>query len=367
AQYCAERFRESHATGYLLSIDLSQAKPFRQLEWVRRFEYQLSDALAEGATGADTPVYFSVAEEHPDLEAIINLRHSDALAVAAVAVRYGIKSNDSHLVSRRWQMLMSQSHHDGRLKLIPHMSLNPISGLHALETGDCVMPTGLFEAGTDTAWLMLELNASRLVDDVRPRETLAACLRFADNLIDAIDWPRPVLQLDALLNRRVCLHVTGIGDMLLHRGMRPDSIKTFTWLKRWLSFVRRSLLRESRLLAELRGPFPELGANELMEELALRYGTENARQLLKNSFLRHRHVLALSPFSLFPQTTTSHDDGRWLGLVSTLECADALTMYGPDPRQRLSRDDWQRLLQLTGALARSNVVITGNSSVSRFA
>jgi len=354
--FCYERFSEAHENDCLLNIDLSRVSPADSLDWVREFEQQLADAFA-----ADVPVCFSVTDEHPDLEAVIRLRNSDLLATASVAVRYGECLDGSDRNTDRGEMLAEQSHADARLKLVPHRSLRPISGFHSRERGDCVMPAGLFEAGTDTAWLMLEVDAARLANARYPRRKLSECLRFADNLIDVIDWPRPVLQLDALLNRRVCLHVTGIGDLLTERGMHPRCADTFLWLKRWLSFVSRSLLRESRVLANDRGPFPQLGTSELIAELAPRYGVENAKQIVRNSCLRHRHVLALSPFALFPSKTSVVPADLWINLIPALQCADALTMYGPDSRQRLSQFSWHRLLQLTGALARAH------QAVSKFA
>jgi hypothetical protein len=370
--FCAERFREAQATGCLLSIDLSHARPDARSDtagsWVRLFERQLAAELQSDRSNAPAvPVCFSVTEQHPDLEAIISLRHSSLLATVAIAVRYGDCLMGSGTASARGQLLVRHSHADFRLKLVPHMSLRPLTGLHAHEQGDSVMPSGMFEAAKDTAWLMLEVNAVQLAAAVRPREQLSLSLRFADNLIDVIEWPRPVLQLDALLNRRVGLHITGIGDLLCDRGMSPHKPETFAWLNRWLGFVRRCLLRESRLLAAQRGPFPQLDADELIAELAPRYGADNARQLLKNSILRHRHVLALSPFALFPDKPATCPDSSWLNLIPALKYADALTMYGPDPRERLSASDWSRLLQLTGALAGANTVVTETTAVSKFA
>jgi hypothetical protein len=364
--FCAERFRQAMAQGCLLSIDLSQVQPTEQDNWVGCFERHLAAALkADQQTATEVPVYFSVCDQHPDLEAIIALRHSTLLATAAVAVRFSHSLLGQGSTSERGQLLIRHSHTDTRLKLVPKLSLRPISGLHENERGDSVMPSGLFEASTDTAWLMLEINATQLAKQARPREALSRCLRFADNLIDAIEWPRPVLQLDALLNRRVSLHITGIGDLLCQRGMQPQLATTFTWLRRWLECVRRCLLRESRLLAAHRGPFPQLGADELIAELAPRYGAENARQLLKNSYYRHRHVLALSPYALFPAQPSPCPDNNWLNLIPALECADALTMYGPDPRHRLTAQHWARLLQLTAALAGANTLVTGGAGAGK--
>ena len=46
------------------------------------------------------------------------------------------------------------------------------------------------------------------------RRLLRAVLRLADNLVDQLDWPSPELAQDALVNRRLAVHVTGIGDLV---------------------------------------------------------------------------------------------------------------------------------------------------------
>jgi len=297
---------------------------------------------------------FSLLDEHPGIKEFIALRRSRALGYPSLAVRY---TSGLLRCEHSWQDLVTVSHTDSRIKLVPVMALRPLSGLHMLERGDCVMPESLFEISADTAWLMLEIDATRLGPPVKMKRQLADCLCFADNLIDQINWPRPTLQLDALLNRRVGIHISHLGDLLSDQGMHPDRVETFHWLKRWLAFVRRCFVHESMLLARRRGPFPELGATELIAELTPRYGVNAARRLVQNKSLRHRHILALSPFSLFPAKATICTDEHWLNLIPALGCADALTMFGPDPRARLSLQAWRCLLQMTGALGASDAEI----------
>jgi hypothetical protein len=357
--FCSERLADARHKGYRLGIDLSQARPAADGNWVRQLQTKLAGGASnDSGCNISNKLFFSVLDDHPDLESILGLRCSRRLGYPTIAVRYRSGVSDSADNADRWRMLVGTSHADCRIKLIPRMAMRPLSGLQTLEKGDCVMPLSLFEVGNDTAWLILEIDAVRLAESTHPRAKLSASLRFADNLIDAIHWPRPALHVDALLNRRVGFHLTGLGDLLSKRVMNPVQVDTFRWLKRWLGFVRHCLMHESRLLARRRGPFPQLGANELIAELTPRYGLHNAKRLLNNSCLRHRHILALSPFALFPARPGSYPDKHWLNLIPVLNCADALTMYGPDPRSRLSRRDWHRLLQLTGALGAGKTVVT---------
>jgi hypothetical protein len=219
------------------------------------------------------------------------------------------------------------------------------------------MPSSLFEAPPATAWLTLDIDARGLKHSGKIRARLAACLRFADNLIDTLDWPEPSLRLDALLNRRVAIHVSHIGNKLAEQGRIPSASSTFSELQRWLLFVRRCFVHESMLLARRRGPFPELCANELIANLTPCYGVADARALVRNRLLRHRHLLALSPLALFPDPACPGPAHAWLGLIPAIGCADAITMYGGDVRTRLSAGNWSKLLQLTGAVAANSLAV----------
>jgi hypothetical protein len=207
------------------------------------------------------------------------------------------------------------------------------------------------EVATDTAWLMLTIDATALAAPGKLRCQLADCLRFADNLIDEVPWSRPTLQLDALLNRRVGIQIVRLGEYLKLQGLVPGQMATFVHLKRWLRFVRHCIVRESAALARGRGPFPELGADQLIAELAPRYGVQNAHQLVRNRFLRHRHLLAISPYALFPDEPDPARDEASIDLLPAIRVADAITMYGPDVRSRLSLEAWRKLLEMTGAQA----------------
>jgi hypothetical protein len=122
-------------------------------------------------------------------------------------------------------------------------------------------------------------------------------------------------------------------------------------LQRWLWFVRKCLIRESKILALNRGPFPALGAAELVASLAPCYGIADANRLVFKSSVRNRNLLALSPHSVFPDESDGAISESCLNLIPAIGCADTLTMRGNDIRKRLRLNAWSRMLQMTGALA----------------
>ena len=68
-------------------------------------------------------------------------------------------------------------------------------------------------------------------------------LGLADNLVEQVEWPSPELGQDALVNRRVALHLTGFGDVIDRWGLDPEQFATVRLAVRWTGLVRRILLR----------------------------------------------------------------------------------------------------------------------------
>lgn len=320
-------------SGAQVALDLSRADTGHWLVALERFSREL--AGAPGQLSCSLPLAMLPLAEQLSAQGI------------PVCVRYGPEAG------RRLSQLATASYADPLLRPVPAAAVRPLSALHNAERGQAAMPQALFEVRAGTAWLLLDVDMRRLGTPARARRLLHYTLRFADNLIDAVDWPLPALRLDALLSRRVALRLTHAGDLLQGGGLRPGTTAGFVWLQRQLQFVRRCIIHESMLLARRRGPFPDLCAGDLMAALTPRYGVADARRLLRNRLLRHRHLLALGPSALWPSAASPrrHPDSAWLDMLPVLGSADAITLGGGDLRERLSRPDWARLLQLTAAVA----------------
>lgn len=346
--------KELLTRGCHVNVDLSGLPVSASGRRLQRFLEGLCCCRVVDSSSA--PLGLSITAQHPAAAAILALRQGRQLAGLTVALRYSALASHSGLLS--WPELVAQSHNDTAILPVPLMAIRPLTGLYASEVGQSVMPASLFEVRADTAWLVLELQAASLGQAGALRRQIATALRFADNLIDGLVWPRPALRLDALLNRRIAMRISGIGDWLATNGQDPRQQATLTRLRRWLLFVRHVFIHESRLLARLRGPFPELGAEELVACLAPRYGVNDARRLVQHQSLRHRHLLALSPFALFPAAGHPSPAHVWLNLIPAIGCADTIAMYGEDVRTRLTVGEWGRLLQLTSAVA-ANTRVTG--------
>jgi hypothetical protein len=258
-----------------------------------------------------------------------------------------------------WRELSRHSHADPGVDLVLGPTTRPACDLSRGEQGEVVMPLSLFEAGAETAWLALQVDFCGLgpwPDRERfraLRRMLRVGMRLADNLMDHLDWPSIGLRHDAMLNRRLAIHVTGIGDWVDRCGMDPAAFSSLRLVERWLGLMKQLMLRESSALARSRGPFPGLGAQELVRTLAEQYGADAARTFVRQRGLRHRHLLTLSPFALFPEAGARHRLSAYLHLLPVIRRADTIALYGNGLRHGLSLGEYRRLLQMSWAIARN--------------
>jgi len=303
------------------------------------------------------PVVFTLRAEHPACRSLLKAARDTGWKDTRAALRVDAMSfGDSAL----WDELVRCSHANPRIELVPAGERQPLTDLAGSERPDAIMPLSLFEAPAYTAWLGMQFDLSAI-----PAEQIARGLghlkklvrvgvRLADNLIDSVTWPSEELRQDALANRRLAAHVTGIGDLVLRHGLDPANFSTLRLLQRWLTLFKRQLLRESLRLAAERGPYPALNTEQLVRALAPRYGDDRARRIISRRSPRHRQLLALSPYCLLPRKATAIPARAWLNLLPLIRIADNLTMHGSQVRSLIDRSDYECLLRSTWALMQEN-------------
>jgi hypothetical protein len=147
--------------------------------------------------------------------------------------------------------------------------------------------------------------------------------------------------------------LVGAGGLVDEYGLDPGDFTTLRRVTRWFTLLQRLAVRESAALAAARGPFAGLRADDLVEALAGRYGHTRAHELIRRRSLRHRHLVALSPFSLIPERDSRHPQARYLHLLPALRCADSVCTQGDSARHRLGLSEYRQLLRMAWALGRS--------------
>ncbi len=341
-----------------IGVDLSSILPDQFDAWLDALILEIR-RRAE-IRSAVPPVVFSLRAEHPACRNLLKAVQNSGGAGARAALRVDAATFGDRAL---WDELVRASHANPRLDLVLAGQKQPLTDLMGSERPDTIMPLSLFEAPADTAWLGMQFDLSAIPAEQIERGTghlkklVRVGVRMADNLIDSVTWPSEELRRDAKANRRMAAHVTGIGDLVLRHGLDPASFSTLRLLQRWLTLFKRQLLRESLRLAQERGPYPALNAEQLVRTLAPRYGNVRARRIISRRSPRHRQLLALSPYCVLPRRTNAIPARAWLNLLPLVRIADNLTMHGSQVRSLIDRSDYERLLRSTWAL------IQGNSGV----
>ena len=371
----ARRLAPLLARGAAVALDLStlargEACAVTRREQMHDVAAGLADALPQVLRRygiAPQRLLLSAEADHPGLGDLLRLHGTAALGHPPLVLRLpdrlmqslqDDRAGDRHREALgRWQGLTALAQREPGIHLVLQRTTRPSCSLASSERADAVLPASLFETQADSAWLALQLRLDRLVAAdmatalTELRELLRSALRFADNLVDQLDWPSPELAQDALVNRRLALHVTGIGGVADRWSLDPTDARSVGLLLRWLGLVRRLLVRESNALARERGPFPGLELRQLTRSLARSLGEERARRVLRRAGLRHRHLLVLSPWDVFPEHAPRWPTASYLQLLPAIRHADTIAMHGDGQARALPASTFRRLLHQTWVIA----------------
>jgi hypothetical protein len=113
------------------------------------------------------------------------------------------------------------------------------------------------------------------------------------------------------------------------------------------------MVRESNALARERGPFAGLELRDIATSLARSVGDERARRLLRRAGLRHRHLLVLSPYGVFPAGAPRRPLSAYLHLLPVIRWADTIAMHGDGIAPALPVSAMRRLIRMSWAIARN--------------
>lgn len=208
-----------------------------------------------------------------------------------------------------------------RMAIAPMVS-SPCPLLSSEKACGILPPFGL-QVPTGTAWIPMQIclcdyaNASGELDHFALHAALRACIELGESLHDKANWPTAAMRHDAWLNRRLAISITGIGDLARLRGLDPGCFQALQELGNILHDVRSVVNDYSRQLAALIQPAPSL------KMVDSEHGPDwHARwqKALQFAAVRHRNLLAISPWAVFPSLLAADD--RYADLLPLLEYAD---------------------------------------------
>lgn len=209
------------------------------------------------------------------------------------------------------------------------------------EAATAVIPVTGIQVPAGTAWLSIGLNVTRFAD-ARGRlcersieEALRRCVDIGEQLHEQVRWPTPQMRHDAWLNRRLAIVIDGLGELVSRRGLDPQRFTTLAEAKLLLSWIRDLLVAQSRTIARRTPRLPAIDESDPSRGFPggqVQNGWR-ARWLdaVASSAVRHRNILVLSPWSVFPWQHPA--DYRFADLLPVLCFADACSLSGA-PRLR---------------------------------
>lgn len=192
-----------------------------------------------------------------------------------------------------------------------------------------VLAASLIAVPGDSAWVPLEVDLSKYLDrDGALRLSLLdAALRAAvakgERGHESTRWPTTAQQADSRLNRRLAILVRGWGDVVAQRQANPEALATLREIQQLASHVVAVLTGASREIAGESGYCPAL---DVAGARVLRHGREmNARwrRAVGENAVRHRNLLTLSPWDVFPRQEPA--DFRYINLLPFLKYANSVS------------------------------------------
>ena len=239
-------------------------------------------------------------------------------------------SRQQRFWAQLWQACMS-----GHVRAAFSTRVFPQCSLLSTEIAKAIVPETAIQVPVDTAWLPMRLDVSHFATaDGVLRESaieraLCRCVEIGDSLHDQVRWPTARMRHDAWLNRRLAIILTGFGDLVQRRRQDPKlfaSLKELSELLRWIKAV---LHGQSQAMAHTTGKLPALELSDPSRALPcgqVRDGWHARwREAVNLAAVRHRNLLVLSPWSLFP--SNQPPDYRYADLLPLLEFANASAAF----------------------------------------
>lgn len=205
------------------------------------------------------------------------------------------------------------------------------------EKTSSILPALCMPVPAESAWLPICMTLTDFSDGrghlCMPaiRTALQACLETSECLVPRLFWPTGPQRADSRLNNRVALFLSGIGDLVIERGMRPADLHCLRWVDAIVSTIHSELWNYSMEMASSRETLPSLlqsdpsnawQSTEHLEDWSGRW-----RQALQAEAVRHRNLLVLSPYSVLPKGSGA--TAEFTDLLPVLVHADAICFRDP--------------------------------------
>ncbi len=225
-----------------------------------------------------------------------------------------------------------------RLQVAYAAPVRASSSLLRSEPATAILPRAHIEVPAGSAWVQLRVDLASFCSGgalcmASLEQALRRCVSRGEQLHDSTTWLTPAMRDDAWLNRRLAIAVHGIGDLVVAAGLDPSAFSTLEFLDRVMRGVQKAVRDQSRILARQTAHVPALERTDPCRFLPSGSVRDAWHQrwteMLATAGVRHRNLLAMSPWGVFPAGEPA--DFRYADLLPVLRYADACMLSGaPD-------------------------------------
>jgi len=233
------------------------------------------------------------------------------------------------------------------------------------EAASGVLVSTLTPVPGDSAWVPLEVDLKQYLGrkggvrrsllDQALRDTVATGERRHDEAC----WAGSAQHYDSRTNRRLAILVRGWGDVVARGKAKPESLDALREVQDLAQHVVATLTAASRAIAATDGHCPAL---DIAGAQVLQHGEEmNARwqRAVGNTAVRHRNLLTLSPWDVFPRQEPA--DFRYTNLLPLLKCANSVSF-----RREVDISHWN-VKEFKGFFERVSAILRRSSELPMIA
>ncbi len=259
------------------------------------------------------------------------------------------------LAASAWQHLWELRDITPINALLPAGVVSPCP-LLADEVAEAVYMPTLSLVPCDSAWVPFELDLMHYASEqgeLRMTQLEAAlrdCVRIGEARHDNAEWANSSMSRDSLMNRRLSILVRGWGDLVRRRNDNPVFLPVLGELEQLAHRIEAILVDASREIARRVGYCPAIDAAGARVQRHGREMAERWQHAVRNNALRHRNLLTLSPWDVFPQ----HDDAdsRYMNLLPLIRCANSVSFLREVQIAHWSVIEFRSFYERVGAILR---------------
>lgn len=225
------------------------------------------------------------------------------------------------------------------------------------EPADATLVASLTQVPSHSAWASFEIDLLRYarrsgaLQEASLDAALRACVADGECRHDETRWVDARQLADSNNNRRLSVFVRGWGDLVALRGDDPTAIGTLQRLEALAEHIAAELVAASRALAAKVGYCPAL---DIAGARVVHHGGEmNARwrRAVMVNGLRHRNLLTLSPWDVFPRGEAA--DFSYMNLLPLVRKAHSVSMRRDADISNWDARDFKSFHERVSAILRS--------------